>query len=69
MISSDHSQNGMAAQQVLEDLFDLTQPDFDPVLSVTVAGSEYRSASVSAALRTQHSCPARPAELRELRSF
>lgn len=41
-ISSDHSQNGMATQQVLEDWFDLTQPGFEPVLSVTVAGSESR---------------------------
>ena len=41
-ISSDHSQNGMATQQVLEDWFDLTQPDFKPVLSITVDGSESR---------------------------
>jgi hypothetical protein len=42
MISSDHSQNGMATQQVLEDWFDLTQPDFKAVLSITVDGAEGR---------------------------
>jgi hypothetical protein len=30
-ISSDHSQNGAATQQILEEWFDLTQPDFEPV--------------------------------------
>ena len=41
-ITSDHSQNGMATQQVLEDWFDLTQPDFEPVLSITVDGAQSR---------------------------
>jgi hypothetical protein len=41
-ISSDHSQNGAAVQQVLEDWFDLTLPDFEPVFSVTVEGSQWR---------------------------
>jgi hypothetical protein len=41
-IASDLSQNGMATQQVLEDWFDLTQPDFDSVFSVTVDGSQSR---------------------------
>jgi hypothetical protein len=41
-ISSDHSQNGAATQQVIEDWFDLTQPDFEPVLSITVDGAQSR---------------------------
>lgn len=41
-ISSDHSQNGVAIQQVREDWFDLTQKSFDPVFSVTVDGGESR---------------------------
>jgi len=35
-ISSDHFQNGVATQQVLEDWFDLTMPDFEPVFSATL---------------------------------
>lgn len=41
-ISSDHSQNGVATQQLLEDWFDLTLPDFNPVFSVTVDGGQSR---------------------------
>jgi hypothetical protein len=41
-ISSDHSQIGFATRQVLEDWFDLTQQDFDPVLSITVDGGQSR---------------------------
>lgn len=41
-ISSDHSQNGIATLQVLEDWFDLRQPDFKPVLSITVDGAQSR---------------------------
>jgi len=38
-ISSNHSQNGDGIQQEVEDWFDLTQPDFDPVFSFTPDGS------------------------------
>jgi len=41
-ITSDHSQNGMATQQILEDWFDLTQPGFDSVFSFTPDGSQGR---------------------------
>jgi hypothetical protein len=41
-ISSDHSQNGVATHQEVEDWFDLTQPGFDPVLSITVDGGQGR---------------------------
>jgi hypothetical protein len=41
-ISSDHSQIGVATRQVVEDSFDLTQQDFDPVFSITVDGSQGR---------------------------
>ena len=37
-ISSNHSQNGAGIQQEIEDWFDLTQPDFEPVFSLTVDG-------------------------------
>lgn len=42
VISSDHSQNGTATQQRLEDWFDLTQTALDPVFEVTVDGSQSR---------------------------
>jgi len=38
-ISSNHSQNGMGIQQEVEDWFDLTLPDFEPVFSFTSDGS------------------------------
>ena len=38
------SQNGVAIQQVIEDWFDLTQPDFKPLFSFTSDGSEWRFA-------------------------
>ena len=38
-ISSDHSQNGAGIQQEIEDWFDLTLPDFEPVFSFTPDGS------------------------------
>jgi Carboxypeptidase regulatory-like domain len=41
-ISSDLSQNGMASQQVLEEWFDLTKPDFKPVFSFTPEGGQSR---------------------------
>lgn len=37
-ISSNHSQNGVSVAQEIEDWFDLTQPDFEPVFSFTVDG-------------------------------
>ncbi len=42
MISSDHSQIGVGFMQEVEDWFDLTQPDFEPVFSFTAHGSETR---------------------------
>jgi hypothetical protein len=42
LISSDLSQIGMATQQKLEEWFDLTRSDLDPVFSVTVDGGEWR---------------------------
>jgi hypothetical protein len=42
MISSDHSQVGMATEQKLEDWFDLSGTGLDPVFSITVEGSEWR---------------------------
>jgi len=41
-ISSNHTQNGVSIQQELEDWFDLTQLDFEPVFSFTVDGGEDR---------------------------
>jgi hypothetical protein len=41
-ISSDHSQVGVAIEEVHEDWFDLTQADFEPVFSGTVDGSQWR---------------------------
>jgi hypothetical protein len=41
-VSSDHSQNGFATQQVMEDWFDLSQPGFAPVFSITLDGSNGR---------------------------
>jgi hypothetical protein len=41
-ISSDRSQPGGGFMQEVEDWFDLTQPDFEPVFSVTVGGNERR---------------------------
>lgn len=41
-ITSDRSQNGVAVQQVLQNWFDLTQPGFAPVFSITLRGSESR---------------------------
>ena len=38
-IASDHSQIGASLMQEIEDWFDLTQPEFDPVFSYTVHGS------------------------------
>jgi hypothetical protein len=38
-ISSDHSQVGASVDQEIEDWFDLTQPDFEPVFSFTTDGS------------------------------
>ena len=38
-ISSNHSQNGAGIQQEVEDWFDLTLPDFEPVFSFTPDGS------------------------------
>lgn len=38
-ISSNHSQNGVGVQQEVEDWFDLTLPDFEPVFSFTPDGS------------------------------
>lgn len=38
-ISSDHSQNGVAIGQKLEDWFDLTLPGFEPVFSFTPEGN------------------------------
>jgi hypothetical protein len=37
-ISSNHSQNGVAIQQEIEDWFDLTLSDFEPVFSFTSEG-------------------------------
>lgn len=42
LISSDHSQTGMATGQILEEWFDLTQQDFEPVFSMTADGHEGR---------------------------
>jgi len=42
VISSDHSQNGVATQQVVEDWFDLTRQEFEPVFSATVDGGQWR---------------------------
>jgi len=41
-ISSDHSEGGAAISQEIEDWFDLAQPDFEPVFSFTVDGSQGR---------------------------
>jgi hypothetical protein len=41
-ITSNHSQNGIPVQQQLEEWFDLTQPNFEPVFSFTPEGSEGR---------------------------
>jgi hypothetical protein len=41
-VSSDHSQNGVTTQQVLEDWFDLTQRDFEPVFRFTSNGGQWR---------------------------
>lgn len=41
-IFSDQSQRGMGTQQVLEQWFDLTQPDFKPVFSITPDGGQSR---------------------------
>ena len=38
-ISGNHSQNGVGIQQEVEDWFDLTLPDFEPVFSFTPDGS------------------------------
>lgn len=38
-ISSNHTQNGAGIQQEVEDWFDLTQPEFEPVFSFTPDGS------------------------------
>lgn len=42
VVSSDHSQNGIATQQVLEEWFDLTLPDFEPVFTFTPDGGQGR---------------------------
>ncbi len=41
-ISSDHSQFGFGVSQEIEDWFDLTQPDLEPVFSFTADGGEGR---------------------------
>ena len=41
-ISSNHSQVGVGVRQEIEDWFDLTQRDFEPVFSYTVDGHENR---------------------------
>ena len=41
-ISSNHSQAGVGVSQEIEDWFDLTQPDLEPVFSFTVDGGDGR---------------------------
>ena len=54
-ISNDYSQNGVATRQILEDWFDLTQPDFEPVFSIIVDGAQSRFGfGVGRTLRTTY---------------
>lgn len=53
-ISSDHTQAGFALFQEVEDWFDLTRPDFEPVFSFTAQGSfEPFSEAVGRTVRAQ----------------